>query len=123
MGNSHVVVKRIETGEIIADRCKVARSFSLRAKGLLGTRSLEPGQGLLLDPCNNIHMWFMSTAIDAVFLRKRKDRNFDVVGVYKRLKPWKLMPVGIWNSHCTLELPSGTADRHLIQIGDVLCID
>jgi Uncharacterized ACR, COG1430. len=71
---------------ILAERAIMARSFFSRLKGLLGTLSLPSGQGLLLEPCNGIHMLGMLYAIDAVFI----DKQGVVVGLVERIPPFAL---------------------------------
>lgn len=79
-----------------------ARSFFARLKGLIGSAS--PGEGLLIEPCNSIHTFFMRYAIDAVFY----DKNHKVVAVHRNLKPWRISKI-IPAARGVLELPSGAA--------------
>ena len=50
----------------------VADSFFSRFMGLMGktTKQIEDMGGLLIKPCSQIHMFFMKTPIDAVYLSK-----------------------------------------------------
>jgi uncharacterized membrane protein (UPF0127 family) len=119
-----MVIKAIKNQALIADKCLVAESFLDRLRGLIGRKNLEPGEGLLLPRCNDIHMWFMSMPIDVVFIRN--DRRPDghvahvVASVRERLKPWKLFPVRDWTAEDTLELPAGTVGRIGLKAGDEL---
>ena len=72
--------------EILGFKAKVARTFWERARGLIGTKSLAPNEGLLIEKCNAIHMCFMSFPIDAYFL----DKDDKVVKVVRNIPPWKL---------------------------------
>ena len=82
----------------------------------MGRRSLENGRGLLIEPCNGIHMMFMRFPIDAVFM----DRTGKVVKVYERLLPWiGLVPL-VLRAHKVAELPAGTIGRHALKEGDLL---
>jgi uncharacterized membrane protein (UPF0127 family) len=130
-------VTSIKNGASIADKCYVAESFFDRLKGLIGTKHMSNAEGLLLKPCNDIHMWFMSIPIDVVFLR-RKDRHFDlysdseassklerrlkITSAVEGLKPWKLLPVRDGSAEETLELPPGTIRRCAIEAGDEVAI-
>ena len=111
----------------VADQCFVAASFLDRLKGLIGKKAMESGQGLLLNPCNDIHMWFMSIPIDVVFIRKlNRDNSSDtyvVTSVRKNLRPWKILPVRDGRASQTIELPIGTIERCEILPGDELCIN
>ena len=47
-----------------------ADTFWRRFCGLMFRKQLPKGQGLLLAPCNGVHMCFMRFAIDAIFIDK-----------------------------------------------------
>jgi uncharacterized membrane protein (UPF0127 family) len=126
MKTTTVKVHAVKDRVSLADRCIVANSFFSRLKGLLGQKTYETGQGLLLVPCNDIHMWFMNLAIDVVFIKKVKMSTegeiFQITSFRRNLKPWKLLPVRDGRAGATLELPVGTIDRCKVNIGDELCI-
>ena len=65
-------------------KARVARTLFARMRGLIGTRSLPQGEGMLILRCNAIHTFFMSFAIDATFL----DREGRVVKVVRNIRPW-----------------------------------
>ncbi len=121
-----IKVVHVKNSQVLADKCVVAESFFNRLKGLLGTTSLKSGEGLLLRPCNDIHMWFMSIPIDVIFIRR--ESTFDGCSFYrvtscnKNLQPWRMMPLRDGFASETLELPVGTIDRCHVYEGDVLCI-
>jgi uncharacterized membrane protein (UPF0127 family) len=98
---------------ILASKVFVANNFFMRFKGLLGTRKLDAGCGLVLIPCNQIHMFWMTYAIDALFISKEGV----VVGLAERLKPWRVSPAFKGSNSC-LELPAGTISSTGTQIGD-----
>jgi uncharacterized membrane protein (UPF0127 family) len=83
----------------------VADTPLARMKGLLGRRSLDAGEGLLLQPAGSVHTAFMRFAIDVVFL----DRDFRVLRVAPRVPPWRL--VGQRGAKAVLELSAGAAER------------
>jgi uncharacterized membrane protein (UPF0127 family) len=135
-----VKIQSLRNSRWIAERCDVAESFLRRLQGLIGRTTLSPGQGLLLNPCNDIHMWMMSIPIDVVFIEKIANEeirtgkiheisnelpaspNFRVTSVRENLRPWKLLPTRDFRASQTLELPVGTIRRCEIQPGDELCI-
>ena len=47
---------------------EIADNFFRRFCGLMGKKNLPARHGLLISPCNSIHMCFMKFPIDAVFL-------------------------------------------------------
>jgi uncharacterized membrane protein (UPF0127 family) len=132
MGQStgRVRVQSLKNNGFIADQCIVANRFWSRLKGLIGTSRLAPGEGLLLSPCNDIHMWFMSMPIDVVFIRRELSEDGTTEGgathvvcsTHENLRPWKWLPVRNGKARETLELPIGTIQRLQITAGDKLCI-
>ena len=87
---------------LLAERARVAASALERLRGLLGRDGLEPGEGLLLRPCNSIHSCFMRFRFDAVFL----DRDGQVLHVIHAMRPFRFSRI-VWKAHCVLELPAG----------------
>lgn len=89
-----------------------ADTFAKRLRGLMLRRRLPEGRGLLLAPCDGVHMLFMRFAIDVVYL----DKNFCVKKIVRRLRPWLGVSIclGAW---AALELPAGDADRLKIVVG------
>ncbi|MBI5172435.1 MAG: DUF192 domain-containing protein [Candidatus Melainabacteria bacterium] len=100
---------------VLAERASVARSFFRRLKGLLGTDSLPDGEGLLLSPCNSIHMFGMKYAIDVVFL----DKELVVVDVLENIAPGKASRV-YRKAYSCLELPAGKVNLTGTTAGDKL---
>jgi uncharacterized membrane protein (UPF0127 family) len=98
--------------EALATDLEIATSFSARSKGLLGRTGLEPGTGILIDPCPSVHTWFMRFTIDAVFL----DGKNQVVGLARELKPFRM--AGAWRAAKTIELPAGTIAATGTAVGD-----
>lgn len=92
----------LEIAEILGVKAKVARSFAERAKGLIGTKDLPPGEGILITRCNAIHTFFMSFAIDAAFL----DGEGRVVKRVLGIKPWRPLVWGGWKARMVLETKS-----------------
>lgn len=92
----------METVEICGVRARVARTFAERAKGLIGTKDLPAGEGLLILKCNAIHTCFMSFPIDATFL----DREDRVVKTVRKIRPWRLWVWGGFRAVKVLETRS-----------------
>ena len=106
------------TGVILAERLRVAHTHWTRLKGLLGTRSLEPGEGLWIKPCRQVHMIGMRYALDIVFL----DRTDRVVRAIEGLAPGKISPK-VAGATSVLELPAGTLARVGLTEGVQIEID
>jgi len=106
------------SGKVLAEDLESATSLMALTAGLMFRRTLEPGHGLWLNPCNGIHMMFMRFPIDAVFL----DSGERVRKVYRRLPQWWGIVWFVWGAHSVLELPAGsTADIDLNR-GDQVVI-
>lgn len=101
---------------LVADRVKVADSFWQRFRGMMLAPEPADGEGLLLAPCNSIHMMFMLYPIDAIFL----DAGLKIRALYEKLPPW----IGFSSIHkdvnSVLELKSGTINKTGVRIDDIL---
>jgi len=106
------------TGEALADDLELATSLVALTAGLMFRRTLEPGRGLWLNPCNGIHMMFMRFPIDAVFL----DSKERVRKVYRKLPPWWGVVWLVWGARSVLELPAGSTTDIDLQRGDQIVI-
>ena len=102
---------------LVGDRLGRAHRPWSRAVGLLGRRSLSPGQGLVLVPCNSIHMLFMRFPVDVLYVDKRDQ----VVKVVRNLKPFRVSAC-LRGAHYTVELPVGTIDASGTDVGDRLAL-
>jgi protein-S-isoprenylcysteine O-methyltransferase Ste14/uncharacterized membrane protein (UPF0127 family) len=110
--------RNVTTGATVADRLRVAATHWTRLKGLLGTRGLEPGEGLWLRPCDQVHMLGMRYPLDVVFL----DDQLRVVHSVAALQPRAISP-RIANATSVLELPVGTLARAGLVPGAQVEID
>jgi uncharacterized membrane protein (UPF0127 family) len=93
----------MDTVEINGVRARVARTLFERMKGLIGTKSLPKGEGMLILRCNSIHTFFMSFPIDATFL----DRDDKIVKVVRNIRPWRFFVWGGFRAVKVLETPAG----------------
>lgn len=98
---------------MLASAADVADTFFARLVGLLRTPGLEPGQGLYIAPCSQIHMFGMKYAIDVVFM----DKKGIVVGLCKSIPPGKASALYA-RAHGCVELPAGTIEDTGTQEGD-----
>lgn len=91
---------------------ELADNFLKRLRGLMFRSRLAAGSGLLLAPCNSVHMLFMRFAIDVIYL----DENFCIKKIVRDLTPWLGISFcfGAWGA---LELPSGEAERLNLVVG------
>ena len=105
-------------GRLLADRLRPAHTHWTRLRGLLGTRRLDPGEGLWIKPSNQVHMFGMRYAIDVVFL----DDAGRVLRVVHALQPNRISP-RVKGATSVLELPAGTAARMALVEGAQVEID
>lgn len=98
-----------EDGRVVVANAHRTTWFWERMRGLLGTRSLPVGTGLLIDPCAAVHTIGMRYSLDLIFL----DRHGVVVRVCRNVQPGRFS-VGDMHARMTLEvaaswLPAGVA--------------
>ncbi|NCB46149.1 DUF192 domain-containing protein [bacterium] len=119
MNYKTIKIMNADNNKIIGDKIKVADTFVKRFRGLMLSQELNENEGMLIKPCNSIHMMFMRYPIDAVFL----DSENKVKAVYENLKPW----IGITKMHSdvtsVLELKRGRANQTGINNGNILTIE
>jgi len=107
-------VRNATRGTVLGDAIEVADDSAGRAIGLLKHKSLEPGHGLWIVPCEGIHTFFMKFAIDVVYIdRKRRVRK-----TVRALAPWRLSLC--LTAHSVLELPAGVIEATGTRKGDQL---
>jgi uncharacterized protein len=102
---------------VLASAADVADTSAKRRTGLLKHKSLEPGEGLWITPCESVHTFFMKFAIDLVYL----DKNKKVRKVRHAVPPWRLSACLF--AHSTLELPAGAAASSQTEAGDQLVFE
>ncbi|MBN2831517.1 MAG: DUF192 domain-containing protein [Candidatus Omnitrophica bacterium] len=100
---------------ILADRVFLADSFLARIKGLLGFKSLDVGQAMIIRPCNSVHTFFMHFPIDVLFV----DKNNRVAKIIKRMKPFRVSLM-CTRSKSVIELPAGIINSSNTSTGDML---
>ncbi len=112
-------MKRIKHKQrIIADNIMIAEDLVSRLVGLMFRSSPPQGSnGLLLDPCNSIHTFFMKYCLDIVFLAP----DNKVVKVIRNLSPWRLTWI-YFKANRTLELPAGKLPLGVME-GDYLEVE
>jgi len=103
-------------GRTLFDRLRFARGIATRTKGLLGRRSLPPGEGLAFRE-KSIHMFFMRMPLDIVFC----DADMRIVRIVSDLAPWRM--AGCRRARYVLEVGPGEAARLGLHDGMLLRVD
>jgi uncharacterized protein len=105
-----VRVLNLANGQEIAARAGVASNLWTRGRGLLGRKSLPAGEGLVIESCRQIHMFFMAFAIDVLHVKRQSPTEGEVTRVLHSIPPNRIGP-WVWHSDYVIELPAGTAAR------------
>lgn len=111
-----VAVRNISRADIdLGSRVVLANTVWTRLKGLLGAPPLQPGEGMLLEPCQAVHMYGMKQALDVAFL----GGEGQVIALYHGLRPGQRSK---YHGKATqaLELPVGTLSETGTSVGDRL---
>jgi uncharacterized membrane protein (UPF0127 family) len=110
-------IARPATGELLAADLRTARGMAGRMLGLMGKRAM-PGDGLLIEPADSIHTFFMRMPIDLVFL----DGGGRILKLCPDVAPWRirLAPRG---ARRVLEMPAGWCGRCRVAPGDILILE
>ncbi len=109
-----VTITHVETRKIVARKVVMATSILSRMRGLMFRNEIEKDEGIILEPCNSIHTFFMKFPIDVVFINKKNK----IIKIYKSLPPWRLTPI-VWGSKKVLEVASNQFPSE-IKIGDTM---
>jgi uncharacterized membrane protein (UPF0127 family) len=109
----HVRIVNLTRDSIVAEHCRVARSLRDRVVGLLATPEPGPGDGLLIEGTQSIHMFFMRYPIDVIFV----DRDTRVTRCVPGLRPWRVVWWARGARDC-IELGVGSIAASGTQVGD-----
>lgn len=101
----------------LVDKGRVANNFFTRLRGLVGVKQLAAGDGLLIQPCNQVHCMFMSIPIDVLYIGKDER----VLAIDAAMRPWAMGRM-VRGAKSVLELPAGTAAATGTTVGDQLQI-
>jgi uncharacterized membrane protein (UPF0127 family) len=113
----YVRILNLTRDSVVAEHCRVARSLRDRAVGLLATPEPGPGDGLLIEGTQSIHMFFMRYSIDVVFV----DRHARVTRCVPGLRPWHVVWWARGARDC-IELGVGSIAASATQVGDQLTV-
>jgi uncharacterized membrane protein (UPF0127 family) len=107
-------VQNLTRNTVLADRAGLAQSSGERRRGLLHHTELPRGEGLWISPCEAIHTFGMTFAIDVVFL----DRGRKVLKIRAAMPPGRIAVC--LRAQGVIELPPGTAAETGTLVGDQL---
>ena len=98
----------------VANQVKVAKGSVERMIGLMFKKEMNGFDGLLIDPCNSIHTFFMKYHLDLIFIGKGNR----IVKIIRNIAPWRMTWM-YYKSHKVLELKGGTLPNGVNE-GDIL---
>ena len=106
----------VRTGSVIADVVEPAFDSKSRRKGLLGRDALADSHALVLAPCGSVHTFGMRFPIDVLFV----GADGCVIKIVEQLGAWRI--AGSLQACITVELSTGSVQRHHVLTGDRLSI-
>ncbi len=111
------VVKNETRQRVLADRALIAGDSKTRREGLLKRTEFPAGEGLLISPCEAIHMFGMKFPIDVVFFDRKKVVRKVVHSIPRNRIAF------CFSASTALELPAGTALSTGTKKGDQLSME
>jgi hypothetical protein len=100
---------------VLIHQGRLANTFWLRLRGLLGAMPLRQGEGLVLVGEKSIHTLFMGFPIDVVYV----DKNCRVIRADVNMVPYRIGPF-VGRSAYVLEMPVGAITETNTSVGDQL---
>lgn len=113
----NIKIINLTKNQVLAGDVILSTSFLKRLKGLLGYKSLQENQAMILRPANSVHTFFMRFPIDVLFV----NRNNMVVKAVSNMEPFRATGI-YFNSVFVIELRSGTIKATQTAEGDYLQI-
>ncbi|MDB5074310.1 MAG: hypothetical protein JWO42_489 [Chloroflexi bacterium] len=110
-----VMVHNRTRGVYLATDAGLATGLFTRFAGLMFRKILPEGNGLVLMPEGQIHMFFMRFPLDIV----HADKEGKVLRILHGIKPWRLGPM-VKKCRMVIELPAGSVAKSGTELGDVL---
>jgi uncharacterized membrane protein (UPF0127 family) len=110
-----VQVENVTRNVTLVSEGRLAKNFFTRLRGLVGVKHLAEGDGLLIQPCNQVHCMFMSIPIDVLYL----GIDERVLAIDASMRPWAVGRL-VRGAKRVLELPAGRATATGTTVGDQL---
>jgi uncharacterized protein len=110
-----VAIMDRRSGATLAEHAGWYDSMWNSFRGLMLRRQLPSGAGIVLTPCNSVHMALMRMPLDVVYF----DVEHRIVKLVSDLKPYRVS-FGGRGAHAAIELPAGTLRGKDLAVGDSL---
>lgn len=98
--------------ELLFTRVKIASDFKTKLRGLMFYQEMPGIDGLLLYPCQMVHLYWMRFSLDLVYLNREKE-----VVLIETKYPNQVGAL-IKNAYYVLEIMAGTGKVKDIRAGD-----
>jgi hypothetical protein len=108
-------VENLTRGQTLVSAGCAADNAWTKLRGLIGSRPLAQGEGLLIPGSQSIHTHFMSFPIDVAYV----DSAGKVIGLHHAIRPWRFGQFHL-RSRLVVEMPAGTLKATGTQLGDQL---
>ena len=113
-GRTNLVLVHRQTSQTISSLVEVAATRRTRRRGLLGRKTMDASEALIIAPCFAIHTAFMQFAIDVVFI----DSRGRVLKIVRELPPWRMAIAP--RAHAVIELAAGALKSRDLKVGDAV---
>jgi len=113
-GRANLVLVHRQTSQTISSLVEVAATRRSRRRGLLGRKTMDASEALIIAPCFAIHTAFMQFAIDVVFV----DSRGRVLKIVRELPPWRMAIAP--RAHAVIELAAGALKSRDLKVGDAV---
>jgi uncharacterized membrane protein (UPF0127 family) len=101
----------------LVSKGRLADNFWKRLRGLVGVKKLPDGDGMLIQPCNQVHCMFMSIPIDVLYIGSDER----ILAIDAAMQPWAMGRL-VRGAKRVLEVPAGTVAATGTKVGDQLQI-
>ena len=105
-------IQKLLLNEKDIGKAAVADNFFLRLHGMIG-RDFGNFDAMILIPCNGVHTFFVSYAIDVIYL----DREKHVTAFFECVPKGHVLPVKM-KTEMVIEMPAGNIRKQGIKYGD-----
>jgi uncharacterized membrane protein (UPF0127 family) len=113
-GRANLVLVNRHTAQTISSSVEVAATRTTRRRGLLGRKTMDATEALVILPCFAIHTAFMQFAIDVIFV----DARGRVLKIVRDLPPWRMAIAP--RAHAVIELAAGALRSRDLKVGDAV---
>ena len=110
-----MIIKNQTRDITLVKHCVVADTFFTRLKGLLGSKPLKSGEGLLLKNEKSIHTFFMTFPIDVIYI----NQALEIIKFDQNVVPFKIKGY-VSKAVYILEMAAGEVQATNTKPGDQL---